>query len=204
MRSNSWAELFVATKNVDKIREITDVLSDVNIHIYSINEYPDLPDVIENQTTLEGNALKKASEFSRACGTPALADDTGLEVDALNGAPGIYSSRYAGDNATYDQNVDKLIKELKNVPKEKRTARFRTVIALVGPGFTKTVEGVCEGMILTHRRGRGGFGYDPVFYIPETGQTFAQMPLSEKNKISHRGKALQNMKKVLMGLVGES
>ncbi len=200
---NSWTELFVATKNMDKIREITDVLSDLNIHINSINDFPNLPDVIENQTTLEGNALKKASEFSKACGYPALADDTGLEVDALNGAPGIYSSRYAGDNATYDQNVDKLLEELKSVPKEKRTARFRTIIALVGPGFTKTVEGVCEGMILSERQGDGGFGYDPVFYVPETGQTFAQMPLSEKNKISHRGRALQSMKRVLVGLVGE-
>ncbi|MDZ7724003.1 MAG: RdgB/HAM1 family non-canonical purine NTP pyrophosphatase [candidate division KSB1 bacterium] len=191
--------LLVASKNPDKIREISNALSGLQLCIVSMYDVPALPDVDEDRDTLQGNAIKKARELSRAAGLPALADDTGLEVDALNGAPGVYSARYAGPNARYEDNVTKLLTEMQG--KRDRTARFRTVAALVWGDHVRTVEGVCEGEILTERRGDGGFGYDPVFYIPEYNQTFAEMSLSLKNKISHRGKAIGNIKPMVMELL---
>ena len=191
--------ILVATKNPDKIREISDALSGLDLVLVSMHDIPDLPDVDEDQNTLQDNAMKKARELSQFTGLPALADDTGLEVDALNGAPGVYSSRYAGANAAYEENVRKLLQEMHS--KSNRSARFRTVAALVWNHHIRTVEGVCEGEILTERRGDGGFGYDPVFYIPEYGQTFAQMPLTLKNKISHRGKAIAKIKPMVLQLL---
>ena len=191
--------LLVATKNPDKIREISDALSGLQLCIVSMHDIPDLPDVDEDRDTLQGNAIKKARELSLAADLPALADDTGLEVDALNGAPGVYSARYAGPNALYEDNVTKLLQDMQN--QKERSARFRTVAALVWGEHVRTVEGVCEGEILTERRGDGGFGYDPVFYIPEYDQTFAEMSLTLKNKISHRGRAIAKIKPVVMELL---
>jgi XTP/dITP diphosphohydrolase len=160
------------------------------------------PKVIEDKPTLEENAIKKAIAFARATGYPALADDTGLEVEILNGAPGIYSARYSGADATYDKNVDKLLRELEGIPFDKRQAQFRTVMALAYNETVDTVDGICQGYIVHERRGAGGFGYDPVFFVPDFNKTFAEMALDEKNQISHRGRALQKVKALLQQKLG--
>ncbi len=195
-------KILLATRNKDKVREISNLLSDLSVTVLSIDDFPDIPEVVEDRDTLQDNAVKKAVELSQYFNMPALADDTGLEVDALNGAPGVLSARYAGKNATYSQNVDKLLADLLDVPDEKRTAQFRTVAAFAADGDVVSVEGVCKGVILHARRGHGGFGYDPVFYVPDVGKTFAEMTLEEKNKISHRGLALQKIKQLLKSKFG--
>jgi XTP/dITP diphosphohydrolase len=197
-----WDHILLATANLDKVKEMAEFLNDLPITVLSINDLDDYPNVIEDQPTLEGNAIKKAVEFAKATGYPSLADDTGLEVDALNGDPGVYSARYAGENATYSDNVDKLIDNLSNTPTGQRGARFRTVMALADGTNIDTVEGICEGVILNARRGDRGFGYDPVFYVPEFDKTFAEMDVAEKNKVSHRGRALFEIKKVLQKKFG--
>jgi len=188
-------ELVIATQNRDKGREIVAILADLPMHVRGLWEWPDAPDVEETGDTLAANAILKAASAARHTGCWAVADDTGLEVDALHGAPGVYSSRYSGPNATYADNRAKLLAALTGVPDAQRTARFRTVIALVGPdGRTETVEGVVEGLILDREQGTGGFGYDAVFYYPPAGQTFAEMNPKAKNGVSHRGRALQALK----------
>ncbi|MDZ7339886.1 MAG: XTP/dITP diphosphatase [candidate division KSB1 bacterium] len=190
-------KLVLATRNADKVREICAALEGLALEVLTLDQFPQVPDLIEDGQTLAENAIKKARtvyEFTRML---SLADDTGLEVDFLDGAPGVYSSRFAGPGATYDDNVQKLLQRLRKVPHEQRTARFRCVIAFVGPEVEQLVEGVCEGIILEQKRGQGGFGYDPVFYVPQLSQTFAEMPLAVKNKISHRGIALQKARALL-------
>jgi XTP/dITP diphosphohydrolase len=189
--------VLLATHNADKVKEISLFLQGLAIQLVSAKQFPHIPQVEEDEPTLVGNAIKKARTLAEATGLMTLADDTGLEVDALNGAPGVYSSRYAGENVTYSQNVDKLLADLRGVPMAQRTARFRCVIAIVKGDFVQTVDGVCEGLILEARRGDGGFGYDPVFYVPSTAATFAEMDLADKNKISHRGLALLQARQVL-------
>ena len=149
-------------------------------------------EIIEDAGTFEGNAHKKASAVCKATGMIAIADDSGLEVDYLGGRPGIYSARYAGEGCSDSDNIDKLLKELEGVPMEKRTARFVSVISACYPdGRSIQARGVCEGVILTERRGSGSFGYDPVFYFPPLGKTFAELPIEIKNNVSHRGNALK-------------
>jgi XTP/dITP diphosphohydrolase len=189
--------LLLATRNSDKINEIKQVLSHLPLKIISADDLKNLPEVVEDQPTLEGNAIKKATILSKSSGLLSLADDTGLQVDAMDGAPGVYSSRYAGERATYDDNVTKLLKEMQGVAENRRTARFRCVMALVDGNKTETVEGVCEGIILKEKRGDKGFGYDPVFYTPVYGKSFAEISLEEKNKISHRGIALDKIRTLL-------
>lgn len=193
----SACTLLLATNNADKVVEMRDFFSGLNLLLRTAAEFPQIPAVEEDQPTLQGNAIKKALALAAATGLLSLADDTGLEVDALDGRPGVYSSRYAGENASYSENVDRLLAELQDVPAARRSARFRCVIALVDNDRVETVEGVCEGVILTGRQGRGGFGYDPVFFLPEIGRTFAEMNLEEKNRISHRGRALQQARQLL-------
>jgi XTP/dITP diphosphohydrolase len=177
----------VASKNPDKIREVEAVLEAVD-HPWEIVRGLDWPDVEETEPTLEGNALLKALAVSEATGLAAIADDTGLEVDALDGRPGVSSARFAGPDATYEQNVDRLLAELDGVAL--RSARFRTVIAFVVPGAEPLiVEGVLEGAITQERRGHRGFGYDPVFAVGD--RTYAEMSDDEKNEISHRARALR-------------
>lgn len=197
-----WDKLVIATRNRDKVREIQDLLKTLPVTILSINDFDHMIEVVEDQPTLQANAIKKATEISAQFDMPALADDTGLEVDALDGAPGVFSSRFAGPQASYDENVDLLLHRLNDVPKTQRAARFRTVMALAFGNEIDTVEGVCDGTILQERRGSNGFGYDPVFYVPEFEQTLAEMDLAHKNKISHRAKALQNMKDILQQKFG--
>ncbi len=184
-------QLVLATHNKDKIREIRNLLEKLPIKIKIFEDFPDMPDIDETGTTLEENAILKAKGIAAYTGLAALADDSGLEVEALDGRPGVYSSRYAGPGCTYDDNNRRLLKELKNVPSEKRRACFKTVIAIAWDGErVETVEGRADGIITVSKRGVSGFGYDPVFYYPPAGKTFAEMTLDEKNKISHRGKAL--------------
>ncbi len=184
-------QLVLATRNKDKIREIKKALEKLPITILTLDDFENFPDIEETGTTLEENALLKARGIAAFTGHPALADDSGLEVDFLDGRPGVYSSRYAGPGCTYDDNNRKLLKELDRAPDEKRTARFRTVIAIAwDKDKAETVEGAVEGLINRVKRGKSGFGYDPVFYYPPSGKTFAEMRLEEKNAVSHRGKAL--------------
>ncbi|NOZ62571.1 MAG: XTP/dITP diphosphatase [Calditrichaeota bacterium] len=190
-------KLILATKNRDKVREMRGLLHDLELEIVSGADFPELPEVDEDGETLEQNALKKARVIHEITGLLCLADDTGLEVDALNGRPGVFSSRFAGENASYDDNVEKLLRMMADVPESARTARFRTVVAIIGKNFRRTIEGICPGIITRERRGSHGFGYDPVFLIPEYGKTFAEMALELKNKISHRGLALQKARQVL-------
>ena len=182
-------KLVIATRNPNKLIEIREVLNlDPNI-VKSSLDYPQIPDVIEDKETLEENAIKKAITISAATGCWALADDSGLEVDALNGAPGVYSARYAGEHCSYIDNCKKLLFEMDG--KENRRARFRTVLALVNlVGEIRTIEGSVEGRILTEMRGDGGFGYDPIFMPDGYNLSYAEFDPLEKNRISHRGKAL--------------
>ncbi len=185
----------VASKNPDKIREVEAVLAAME-HPWEIVRDLEWPDVEETEDTLEGNALLKATAVSRATGLPALADDTGLEVDALDGRPGVFSARFAGPEASYEGNVDRLLSEMHGV--EDRTARFRTAVAFVIPGADPVVvEGVVEGSITTERRGDGGFGYDSVFLVGD--RTYGEMSDAEKNEISHRARALRALADALEG-----
>ncbi|MFU8858841.1 MAG: RdgB/HAM1 family non-canonical purine NTP pyrophosphatase [Cyclonatronaceae bacterium] len=185
--------VLVASKNPHKIAEITAILAGTGVSVLSGIEYPDLPDVDETGSSLEENALLKAETIFRVSGLSCIADDTGLEVDALNGAPGVYSARYAGPGANYSDNVEKLLGEMARVPPGKRAARFRTVIVLKTDSDTRIFHGVCEGEILVEPAGSGGFGYDPVFRPIGYQESFAQMDASEKNRISHRGRAIQKL-----------
>ena len=183
----------VASKNPDKIREVESVLERMD-HPWVIVRGLDWPDVDETEPTLEGNALLKALAVSEATGHAAIADDTGLEVDAIDGRPGVLSARFAGPDATYDQNVDRLLTELEGT--DQRSARFRTAIAFVVPGAEPLiVEGVLEGSITEERRGNRGFGYDPVFAVGD--RTYAEMSDDEKNEISHRARALRALEAAL-------
>jgi len=184
-----FSTLFLASGNPHKIEELTDLLAPFSLELRSTKDLSDPHEVEEDQPTLEGNALKKARFWFDATGIPAIADDTGLEVHSLDGAPGVYSARYAGENVTYQDNVDKLLRELKR--KTDRRARFRTVLALVTADGEYTWEGVCDGVITEHPAGGGGFGYDPVFRSDGYEETFAELSSAEKNRISHRGRALQ-------------
>lgn len=184
-------KIVLATQNPHKVLEFNEMLADLDIQVIAASEFPDLEEVVEDGETLQANALKKARYVVGVTGLPALADDTGLEVDALDGRPGVYSARYAGENVTYQDNVLKLLKELSEIRDlNKRTARFRTVIAFVTGGEEYLFEGVCQGRILREEKGKGGFGYDPVFLPDGYEETFAQMSMEVKNKISHRGKAI--------------
>ena len=191
-------ELVLATGNRDKQKEIIAVLADLPIIIRTLSEFEPVPEIIEDGKTCEANAIKKATIIANHTARIALADDTGLEVDALGGAPGVYAARYAGENATYDDNCRKLLGELQGVPLEKRSARFITVVAIAEPSApVEVVKGELDGKISETLSGSDGFGYDPVFLVPELGKTLAQIILEEKNQISHRGRALAKAKAVL-------
>lgn len=184
-------KVLLASRNPDKLREIKEKVAFLDIQIVTPNDFPDLPEVEEDGSTLEENASKKATILHKLTHLPTIADDTGLEVDALGGQPGVLSARYAGPEATYQDNVLKLIGEMKDIPLERRQAVFRCVIAYVNAGNTELFEGRVNGLISTEPAGESGFGYDPVFYVPEYGKTFAQLSLERKNEISHRGRAIE-------------
>ena len=191
-------DLVLATRNRHKGEELAALLGDMSIMIHTLDEFPDAPEVIEDGDTCEANAIKKARTIADFTGLPAVADDTGLEVNVLGGRPGVYAARYAGDNATYEDNCRKLLLELRGVPRERRTARFLTVAAIAFPlGGVCVAQGTLDGVITEEARGALGFGYDPVFLIPELGKTLAQLSRDQKNAISHRAKAFTQAKALL-------
>ncbi len=191
-------DVVLATANQDKRQELVSLLSSLGVRIRDLNEFHDIPPIIEDGKTCEENAIKKAITIAKHTGMVALADDTVLEVHALNGRPGVYAARYAGEHATYEDNWRKLLKELDGVPAQQRTARFLTTVAIADPCLeVEVVEGILEGRIAEDPSGEGGFGYDPVFEVPELRKTLAELTLDEKNQISHRSQALAKAKEVL-------
>ena len=197
-------ELVLATRNRHKGQELLAILGDLCLTIRTLDEFPDAPDVVEDGATCEANAVKKARAIAEYTGLPAVADDTGLEVDALGGRPGVYAARYAGEDATYQDNCHKLLEELKSVPHDQRTARFLTVAAIALPsGEVRVAQGMLDGVIAEEESGTLGFGYDPVFFIPELGKTLAQLSAEQKNLISHRAKAFIQAKDLLRGMAFE-
>ena len=191
-------KVVLATKNAGKAMEIGRMLEGSGVEIISLEGFPEVELPPETGKTMKENALLKARAAAGATGLPALADDSGLEVDFLGGAPGVYSARYSGEKATDEENWKKLLRELEGVPAEKRAARFRCAIALVGFDAEEHLfEGVFEGLIAEAPRGTGGFGYDPVFFVPEAGRTAAELAPDEKNRISHRARAIDVLKAFL-------
>jgi XTP/dITP diphosphohydrolase len=196
-------EIILATGNKHKVEEIRRILKDLDIKVTPMTSFPKYPNTEENGKTLEENAIKKAKEAAKFFGKWALSDDSGLEVDYLDGAPGIYSGRYAGEECLYkdEDNNNKLLKALEGVPFEKRTAKFRTVIAISSPDSKISLaEGKVFGTIALQSLGSNGFGYDPLFYILEYGRTFAELDTYTKNSISHRAIALQKAKRIIKSL----
>ena len=194
-------KIVFATTNDWKIKEIKEILSDFDIEVVSMKEMSIDTDIEENGSTFEENSLIKARSVSKLTGLPALADDSGLEVDFLNGEPGIYSARYLGRDTDYDYKNKYIIDKLKNAVGEKRSARFVCVISLVLPDGREFIKkGVMEGRIGYEIKGENGFGYDPIFFLLEYGKTSAELSAEEKNKISHRGKALRAMKDLIVEL----
>jgi len=198
-------KILLATQNQGKVRELRKLLVDEEIDVLSLQDISDWEDVEENGVTFADNAALKAREAARRTGLIALADDSGLEVDALDGAPGVYSARYAGEPKDDERNNDKLLHLLETIPEDKRSARFRCALVMATPfGEEYLTEGVVEGRILTQRRGTDGFGYDPVFYLPEFAQTMAELTLTEKNTLSHRAQAFRQVIPILRNLKDRS
>ena len=195
-------KILIATQNAHKVQEILQIWNSFPFEVMTLKQLPHYPHVIEDGDSFEANAFKKAREIAAFTGMLTVSDDSGIEVDALNGAPGIYSARYAGEGASDSDNNLKLIHELKDFPpdSDERRGRFRCVAAFVDPsdGFEFSTEGVIEGRILSDLKGRQGFGYDPLFYVPHLEKTTAEMSSEEKNGISHRGQAFLKMKTFLL------
>ncbi len=190
-------KIVLATHNKHKVEEIRDILSGLNVELLSLDSYPEIGEIVEDGETLEENAKKKARTVYNATGILSLADDSGLEVEALGGRPGVYSARYSGEGATYEKNNTKLLGELEGVPPEKRKATFRTVISIIGDGIDEIAAGEVSGVILDKARGTKGFGYDPLFVPDGHDRTYAEMDSGKKNSLSHRARALEGARKVL-------
>lgn len=191
-------QLLVATNNRGKLREYAELLKGLPFELTTLSEQGITQEVEETGSSLEQNAVSKATTYASLSGLTTLADDSGLEVDALGGEPGPLSRRYAGENVSDKERNDYLLAKLKDIPREKRTARFRAVIAIAMPGGRVGIgEGVCEGIIAFSAKGEGGFGYDPIFYLPELDKHMAELSLEEKNRISHRAKAAEKARRIL-------
>ena len=186
-------KVVIATHNRDKMKEIQGAISELGWEVISLYDFPEITKIEENGKTLEQNALIKAREVFKKTGLPTISDDTGLEVDALDGAPGVYTARYAGEDCSYSDNVNKMLKEMSKIPMPNRGALFKTVMVFKNENKELIVDGVVKGKISRESRGDDGFGYDPIFYVTEYDKTFAEMTMSEKNKISHRGNAINNL-----------
>ena len=198
-------KLVCATRNRGKVKELRQLVPAEGLELLTLDDLPGAPEVVEDRDTFAGNATKKAVEIMEATGLPALADDSGLEVDALDGAPGVHSARYAGEDASDMDRIVLLLRNLEGVPPQRRTARFRCAVAFVhpdDPDHVELFEGACEGRILDQVQGTGGFGYDPVFYVEHLDQTFAEIPAEQKNRISHRGLAMVKMADHLRACLG--
>lgn len=191
-------DLVIATRNRKKVEEIKRILQGAPVALYTLDDFPGCPEVEEDADTFEGNAVKKAAAVARYTGKPAIADDSGLEVYALNGAPGVYSARYAGTGADDRKNLEKVLTELQGVGEGRRGARFVCCVALAFPdGTVETFQGFVEGRIGMAPKGVSGFGYDPVFYPNGHDMTFAEMSADEKDALSHRGMALRELRKFI-------
>jgi XTP/dITP diphosphohydrolase len=192
--------LLVASTNPGKIREVREFLSSLPLHILTLADFPGLGVSPEEGRTFEENARGKSLFYSRATGIQVMAEDSGLEIDKLGGAPGVYSARFSGEAATDESNIDKVLALLTGVPREERRARFVCCIALsLKERVLTEIRGTVEGLITEERRGASGFGYDPIFYYPPLDKTFAQMTPGEKNSVSHRGRALRQLRDFLAG-----
>jgi XTP/dITP diphosphohydrolase len=188
-------EVLIATNNVGKAKDFETLFKPLGVQVLTLNDIEGDIDVEETGDTFEANAILKAETVARLLGKIVIADDSGLEIDALGGAPGVYSARYAGVEKNDDANIDKVLQELETTPEDDRAARFRCVLAVAGPGLvTETFSGSCEGMIHTERQGTNGFGYDPIFFVPALNRTMAELSAEQKNEISHRGAALAQLK----------
>jgi XTP/dITP diphosphohydrolase len=195
-------KLLIGSKNIDKIIEIKEILKELNLEIVSAADFPNLSDVEEDKDSIEGNAELKAITYAKKTGLLTLADDTGLFVDALNGKPGVYSARYAGENCSYKDNRDKLLNEMKG--KTNRNARFKTAVCLADKsGLIASVFGKVEGKITEYEIGDNGFGYDSIFFVDETKKTFGEMEDLEKHLISHRGRAFTNILPILKDIINK-
>jgi len=191
-------KIVFASSNEGKVREIKEMLEGMGIELVSLSNYAHAPEIVEDGKSFLENALKKAKIVSEYTGETVLADDSGLQVEVLGGEPGIYSSRYAGEKATDEENNTKLLTKLKNIPQEKRTAFFICVLVLYRrDGSYDYFEGKWNGQIIDERRGNNGFGYDPIFFVPELKKTAAELPSEIKNKVSHRGQAFAQLKKAI-------
>ncbi|MCB9757023.1 MAG: XTP/dITP diphosphatase [Candidatus Omnitrophica bacterium] len=191
-------ELLVATKNPGKLREIRELLKEIPVKVTSLADYPDCPEIVEDGRTFKANAIKKAIVVGKYSGKLTLGEDSGLQVVALNNAPGIYSARFSGENATDEKNNDKLLASLKDIPLSRRQARYRCFVALCDADkLIGVVDGRCGGLIEKKRRGSNGFGYDPLFFIPRYQKTFGELDPAIKSRISHRARALRKLKVLL-------
>jgi len=191
-------DLIIATSNLNKLKEFKALLTDYRVTLLSLKDFPHVPEIEEDGKTFRENALKKATLVARATGKLTIADDSGIEVEALGGRPGVYSARFAGPCAGDAENNAKLLEELKGVAPDKRGACFKCVLCIVTPqGETACVEGECRGVIIGSLRGHHGFGYDPLFLVPEYNKTFSEMPPEQKNRISHRSRALRKLLDIL-------
>ena len=195
--------IVLATQNRDKREELQEALSEFTVKILSLNDFPFIGEIEEVGQTLLENSMIKAKTVHNLTQLPVIADDTGLEVEALNGAPGIYSARYAGEDVTYEDNVNKLLAEMENIPLENRKAQFRTVISFVDKDRELWTEGRIKGIIGESAKGKNGFGYDPVFFVPELEKTFSELSIGEKNKISHRGLAMKKFRILLREYISD-
>ena len=190
-------KVVIATHNKDKLKELKKGLSNLSIDLMDLSSFPEICEIIEDGKTLKENALIKAKTVFDITGIPAIADDTGLEVDAIGGKPGIYTARFAGENCTYMDNVNKMLSVMKNIKESNRGAIFKTVMAFYDGKRELFSEGIVKGIITKEKKGLGGFGYDPIFYVVEEGKTFAEMTIEKKNIISHRGRAIKNLMPIL-------
>ena len=195
--------IVLATQNRDKREELQEALSEFTVKILSLNDFPFIGEIEEVGQTLLENSMIKAKTVHNLTQLAAIADDTGLEVEALNGAPGIYSARYAGEDVTYEDNVNKLLAEMENIPLENRKAQFRTVISFVDKDRELWTEGTIKGIIGESAKGKNGFGYDPVFFVPELEKTFSELSIGEKNRISHRGLAMKKFRILLREYISD-
>jgi XTP/dITP diphosphohydrolase len=194
--------LLLGTSNAHKLEELRAILGDLPLTLLSLSDVAPIPDVAETGATFAENAILKATAYANASGLLTLADDSGLEIDALGGEPGVYSARWAGASTPYSERFRIILERMVQTPPEQRTARFRCVIAITGPGgLLATAEGILEGMIATKPQGAGGFGYDPIFYVPAYGKTVAELPAGVKNRISHRALAAAQARQQLLDIV---
>jgi XTP/dITP diphosphohydrolase len=192
----------IGTRNAKKLREIQQILEGLRVELRTLRDYPDAPEVEETGATFEENAIRKATALADALGEWVMADDSGLEVEALGGRPGVMSARYAGADQDDARNIVRVLAEMKDIPPSRRAARFRCVIALAAPGrLLFTARGMCAGRLISAPRGENGFGYDPIFLFPEFGKTFAELESPVKHQVSHRGRALRNFRDRLESLL---